>query len=106
MEIHKRIVAEGNQVLQRLEGQGIGFEITDKNTLRITTKTTPEHFELIRLWKKHIIDSISAHCSNCGLPMELINDGEVWFCGLGCETKKRDGKAASANKNGSQRTRK
>jgi len=89
MEIHKRIVAEGKQVLQRLEGQGIGFEITDKNTLRITTKTTQKQFEIIRLWKKHIIDAISAHCSNCDLPMQIINDGTLWFCGLGCESKKR-----------------
>jgi tRNA(Ile2) C34 agmatinyltransferase TiaS len=90
MEIHKKILAEGNQVLQRLEGQGVGFEITDKNTLRITTKTTLEQFELIRLWKKHIIDSISPHCPNCALPMQIIGDGELWFCPFGCETKERD----------------
>jgi hypothetical protein len=90
MEIHKKIVAEGKQVLQRLEGQGIGFEITDQNTLRITAKTTPKQFELIRLWKKHIIDSISPKCSNCTLPMQLINDGELWFCPFGCETENRD----------------
>jgi hypothetical protein len=98
MEIHKRIVAEGNQVLQRLEGQGVSFEITDKNNLRITAKTTPNQFELIRLWKKHIIDSISPKCANCNLPMELINDGELWFCGLGCESKKGMARAVSTNK--------
>jgi hypothetical protein len=89
MDIHKRIIAEGNQVLQRLEGQGVSFEVTDKNTLRITAKTTLKQFELIRLWKKHIIDSISPKCANCDLPMQLINDGELWLCGLGCESKKR-----------------
>ena len=90
MEIHKRIVAEGNKILQRLEGQGVSFEITDKNTLRITTKTTQKQFEIIRLWKKHIIDSISPHCSNCDLPMQLINDGELWFCPFGCQSQNKD----------------
>jgi len=94
MEIHKRIVAEGNQVLQRLEGQGVSFEITDKNNLRITTKTTLKQFELIRLWKKHIIDALSPKCPNCGLAMQLINNGEFWLCALACESKKRHSTAS------------
>jgi len=92
MEIHKRIVAEGNKILQRLEGQGVSFEVIDKNTLRITVKTTLKQFELVRLWKQRIIEALSPHCANCGLPMQIINNGELWFCPFGCESKKRHSK--------------
>ncbi len=26
-------------------------------------------------------------CSNCGLQMNLIENGELWFCPLGCESR-------------------
>ncbi len=88
MEMTERITAEGRQVLQALKSQGVSFEITDKNKLRIRTRTTKEQFEIIRRWKAQIINELSPKCSNCTLAMELINDGTFWFCPFGCESRK------------------
>lgn len=87
MDIYQRIVKEGNQVFRELIKQGIGFEITPTNKLRITVKTTIKQFELIWLWKAQIIEEISPKCSNCTLPMNLIEKGKLWFCSFGCENK-------------------
>ena len=88
MEIQKRMAKEGGRVLRELQAQDIGFEITPANTLRITARTTAKQFELIRLWKAQIVEMISPHCSNCNLAMKLIENGKLWFCPFGCESKK------------------
>lgn len=88
MDIPERIKNEGETVFKHLQAQGISFEITPANKLRITTQTTKKQFDLIRLWKAQIIEEISPKCSNCGLAMDLINDGKLWFCRLGCESRK------------------
>lgn len=88
MEIYERIAKEGGRVFRELTAQGIGFEITPANKLRITTKTTKKQFEIIRLWKAQIINELSPKCSKCTLAMELINDGTLWFCPFGCESRK------------------
>lgn len=90
MELHTRIEKEGQEIYQNLQDSGIAFELTPENKLRILTKTTPNQFEIIRLWKKQIIEALSAKCSNCTLPMKLIENGKLWFCPLGCESKKRE----------------
>ncbi len=89
MEILERIAKEGGRVFRELTAQGISFEITEKNTLRVTTKTNRKQFELIRLWKAQIIETLSPKCANCTLAMQIINNGELWFCPLGCESQKR-----------------
>lgn len=30
------------------------------------------------------------HCSNCNLEMDLIEDGNLWFCPFGCESRKAE----------------
>jgi hypothetical protein len=84
MEIHERIKNDGKIIFKDLQAQGISFEVTSKNKLRIMTKTTAAQFNLIRLWKAQIIDEISPKCSNCKIAMQLIEDGRLWFCPLGC----------------------
>jgi len=84
MEIYEQIAKEGGRVFRELTAQGIGFEITPANTLRITARTTKTQFELIRLWKAQIIEAVSPKCSNCNLAMKLIENGKLWFCPLGC----------------------
>lgn len=86
MEIWERTKKEGGRVFRDLQAQGIGFEITLSNKLRITARTTAKQFELIRLWKVQIIEAISPKCANCGLAMNLIENGKLWFCPLGCES--------------------
>jgi hypothetical protein len=29
-------------------------------------------------------------CSNCNLPLNLIENGTLWFCPLGCESRKAE----------------
>ena len=87
MEIQKRMAKEGGRVLRELQEQGIGFEITPANTLRITARTTAKQFELIRSWKAQIIEAISPKCKNCNLAMKLIENGKLWFCPFGCESQ-------------------
>jgi hypothetical protein len=84
MEIHERIKRDGEIVFKDLTAQGISFEVTPKNKLKIKTQTTVKQFNLIRLWKAQIIDEISPKCSNCKIAMQLIKDGKLWFCPLGC----------------------
>ncbi len=87
MDIQEQTKKEGGRVLRELKAQGISFEITPENKLRITTKTNAEQFELIRLWKAQIVEAISPNCSNCNLAMKLIENGKLWFCPFGCESK-------------------
>ncbi len=87
MELHTRIKKEGQEIYQNLQGSGIAFELSPENKLRILTKTTPNQFEIIRLWKRQIIEALSPECSNCTMPMNLIENGNLWFCGFGCESK-------------------
>ena len=88
MEIWKRTQKEGGRVLRDLQANGITFEITPANTLRITAQTTIKQFELIRLWKAQIVEAISPKCEHCESAMKLIENGKLWFCPLGCESKK------------------
>lgn len=88
MEIFKRLSEEGERVFRELTAQGVGFEITPVNKLRITTATTKGQFELIRLWKAQIVEAVSPKCSKCCLPMKLIDNNRLWFCPFGCESKK------------------
>jgi hypothetical protein len=90
MEIYQQIQNQAEIIVGELRTDGLSLSITDTGKLHIAGRSKPAQTALIRLWKQGIIDAISPHCSNCDLPMELINDGELWFCALGCETKERD----------------
>jgi hypothetical protein len=88
MELRERIQKESREIYQNFRSLGITFEITPENRLRILAKTTPEQFEVIRKWKRWIAEQICPHCSNCNLAMKLIENGKLWFCPLGCESRK------------------
>lgn len=83
----KERIKQGALILRELQKTDIFLEVTGKNSLRITGKATREQLETCRQWKAQLIESLSPKCSNCGLPLELIEDGKLWFCPLGCESR-------------------
>jgi hypothetical protein len=89
MEIYQQIQNQAEVILSELRADGLSLSITDTGKLHIVGTSKPAQLALIRLWKQGIIDALSSKCSNCDLPMQLINDGELWLCALGCESKKR-----------------
>jgi hypothetical protein len=90
MEIYKQIQNQAEIIVGELRADGLSLSITDTGKLHIVGRSKPAQLALIRLLKQGIIDALSAKCSNCTLPMQIIGDGELWFCPLGCETKERD----------------
>jgi hypothetical protein len=58
-----------------------------KATPRIVGATANQQLEIVRLWKRQIIKALSPKCSNCTLPMRIIDNGKLWFCPLGCESR-------------------
>jgi len=93
MEIYQQIQKRAETILGELRADGLNLSITDKTILRIVGTATARQLEIVRLWRQGIIEAISPKCSNCTLPMQIINNGELWFCPFGCESKKRHSKA-------------
>jgi hypothetical protein len=89
MEIYQQIQNQAEIIVGELRADGLSLSITDTGKLHIVGRAKPAQPALIRLWKQGIIDAISPHCSNCDLPMQIIESGQLWFCGFGCETQKR-----------------
>ncbi len=77
----------GEWLLSELENQGVTLSVASGNGLHIKGEITPAQKENIRLWKRWLIEALSPHCSNCTLPLQLINDGTLWFCPFGCESR-------------------
>ncbi len=50
---------------------------TEKSATESNTKVTSS-----------VIISIKPQCSNCDLEMKLIENNTLWFCPMGCESKK------------------
>ncbi len=84
IERHQAIELYGVWLLGELQKQGIFLSVIGENTLRVKGEMTLEQKELIRLWKRHLIEALSPKCSDCTLPMTLIENGKTWFCSLGC----------------------
>ena len=87
MQIYEEIQIQAETVLRALRATGLDLSVTNKQTLRIVGKATKRQLEVVRIWKQHIIEALSPKCSNCASPMQLIEDGKVWFCRLGCASK-------------------
>ncbi len=103
MEIYRQIQKQAEIIAGELRADGLNLSITDTGKLHIVGTAKPAQLAQIRLWKKHIVDAISPHCSKCDLPMQIINDGELWFCPFGCESRNKDiPKAGFENKNAPQ----
>ncbi len=88
MEFYKQIEKEAKTILSEFCASGLSLVVTGKNSLRIKGEATPEQIVNLRKWKTQLINQLSPKCSNCTLAMNLINDGNLWFCPLGCESRK------------------
>ncbi len=89
-ELHSQLQEYAEWLLSELEKQGVTLSVAGKNALHVKGEITPAQKEHIRIWKRQLIDALSPNCSNCNLAMELIENGNLWFCSLGCESKKRE----------------
>ncbi len=87
-ERHNQLQEYGNWLLSELKKQGVTLSVAGKNALHVKGEITPAQKEHIRIWKRQLIEALSPKCSNCGLPMELIENGKLWFCPFGCESRK------------------
>ncbi len=87
MEFYKQIEREGEAILSELCAGGLSLAVTGKNSLRIKGEATPAQLATVRLWKAQLINHLSPKCSNCTQPLQLINDGTLWFCPFGCESR-------------------
>jgi len=90
MEFYKQIEKEAKTILSEFCASGLSLIVTGKNSLRIKGEATPKQIENLRKWKTQLINQLSPKCSNCTLPMELINNGTLWFCPFGCESRKKE----------------
>jgi hypothetical protein len=88
MEIAEKLQIEGERILSEMRSAGISLEITKNYTLRIKGKATPAQIKIIRRYKAQIIEALSPKCSNCTLALKLIEGGKLWFCPVGCQSKK------------------
>lgn len=77
---------QAEHILSELQTSGLSLALTAHSTLRITGKATPAQITACRQYKAQIIETLSPHCSNCDLPMQIIDGGSLWFCPLGCES--------------------
>jgi hypothetical protein len=89
MEIYRQIQKQAEIILGELRADGLSLSITSTGGLHIVGRAKPAQTALIRLWKQGIIDVLSQKCTNCTLPMQIIDDGELWFCPIGCSSQKR-----------------
>ncbi len=72
--------------------EDFAFEVTERESLLTITAKTPFEIYLFAVkdvTKKCFAELLSPHCSNCDLPMRIIDAGNLWFCPLGCESRKR-----------------
>lgn len=88
MEFYKQIEKEAKTILSEFQASGLSLVVTGKTSLRIKGEATPKQIENLRKWKTQLINQLSPKCSNCAQPMQLINDGALWFCPFGCESRK------------------
>jgi hypothetical protein len=89
MQIYEQIQKQAETILTTFRANGLNLSITDKQTLRIVGTATKRQLEFIRVWKQQIIETLSPKCSNCVSPMRLIENGNLWFCPLGCQFRER-----------------
>ncbi len=90
MELYKQIEKEAKTILSDFQASGLSLAVTGKTSLRIKGEATRQQIENLRKWKTQLINRLSPKCSNCTLPLQLINDGTLWFCPFGCESRNID----------------
>ncbi|MCA1625046.1 MAG: hypothetical protein LC768_13650 [Acidobacteria bacterium] len=90
IEQHQQLQEYGEWLLSELKKQSVELSVVGVNGLHIKGEVTLEQKENIRLWKRQLINALSPKCSNCTLPMQLINDETLWFCPFGCESRNKN----------------
>lgn len=88
IERHHAIELYGVWLLGELQKLGISLNVVGENGLHVKGEMNAEQKELIRLWKRQLIEALSPKCLNCGLPMNLIENDSLWFCPFGCSSLK------------------
>jgi len=88
VESYRQLKDYGEWLLSELERQGVKLSVVGENGLHIKGEITFAQKENVCLWKRQLIEALSPHCSNCGLPMQIIDNGALWFCPFGCESRK------------------
>ncbi len=86
-ELHSQLQEYAEWLLNELEKQGVTLSVAGKNALHVKGEITAAQKEIVRVWKRQLIEALSPKCSNCNLAMNLIENGKLWFCPLGCESK-------------------
>jgi hypothetical protein len=89
IEQHQQLQEYGEWLLSELEKQAIELSVVGVNGLHIKGEVTLEQKEHIRLWKRQLINALSPKCSNCDLAMQIVDNGNLWFCPFGCESQKK-----------------
>lgn len=77
----------GKHLSAELKKRGVILSVVGENGLRIQGELTASEKEIVKTWKRQLINAISPKCSKCGSVMELIENGKLWFCRLGCGSK-------------------
>ena len=86
-EQHRQLTDYGKWLLSELEKEGVRLSVAAENGLHVKGEITPAQRELIRVWKRQLIETLSPKCKNCNLAMNLIENGKLWFCRMGCESQ-------------------
>lgn len=90
IERHQAIEQYGLWLLGELQEQGISLTVVGENALHIKGEMSAGQKEIIRLWKRPLIEALSPKCTNCGSPMKLIENNTLWFCPFGCGSFKNE----------------
>lgn len=83
---HQERQSYAKWLLSELKQQGVEFSVVESG-LSVKGEMTPAQKENVRLWKRQLIETLSPKCSNCTMAMNLIENGKLWFCPFGCESK-------------------
>ena len=87
-ERYRQLQEYGEWLLSELEKAGVKLSVVAGNGLHIQGEITAAQKEYIRIWKQQMIETLSPKCKHCNLAMNLIEDGKLWFCAMGCESRK------------------
>jgi hypothetical protein len=90
MKNYEEIKIQAENILRTLRADGLSVSITHSMQLHIVGRAKSAQLHIIRLWKRHIVEALCPKCSNCNLPMQIIDNGKLWFCPFGCESQKRE----------------
>lgn len=86
MERHQAVEKYGVWLLGELQKLGISLTVVGENGLHVKGEMNAEQKEIVRLWKRQLIEALSPKCLVCGLPMNFLENNNLWFCPFGCSS--------------------